>query len=77
MKSTEFKTVKNEQLKNGYIFLGAEYIEVIYNISKDIMMVGVPFIAADGTVKMEVFFNGIHQDLPSKEEEESVNEIVN
>jgi hypothetical protein len=62
LKSTEFKNVKREHLENGFNFLGAEYIQVLYNITEDVMMVGVPFIAEDGTVTMAVFFDGQYMD---------------
>ena len=62
LKSEEFKKVKKDNMMNGLKWNGVKEVEVIYNITHDIMMVGVPFINDDGTVLMEAFFNGVYMD---------------
>ncbi|WP_419887344.1 hypothetical protein ACN6MT_17910 [Neobacillus niacini] len=72
LKSDEFKIVKKENINNGLKWTGVKKVEVIYNITHDVMMVGVPFINKDGTVLMEVFFDGVYMDpdlIPQSEED--------
>jgi hypothetical protein len=73
LKSEEFKKVKKENIMTGLKWTGVKEIEVIYNVTHEIMMVGVPFINNDGTVLMEVFFNGVYMDpdlIPLSENEQ-------
>jgi hypothetical protein len=73
LKSEEFKNVKKDNMRNGLNLKGVKGIEVIYNITHEVMMVGVPFVKADGTVIMEAFFNGVYMDptliVPSNNEQ--------
>lgn len=73
LKSEEFKKVKKVNMENGLKWNGVKKVEVIYNITQEIMMVGVPFMNEDGTVIMEVFFDGIYMDpdlIPQSEDEQ-------
>lgn len=62
LKSNEFKSVKKSQMENGYTLKGVNKIEVIYNVTFDFMMVGVPFTAGNGQIEMAVFFDGVYMD---------------
>lgn len=59
LKSDEFKNAKKELKEEGYKWKGVSDIEVVYNITYDIMMVGLPVNKKDGTLGTATFFNGV------------------
>jgi hypothetical protein len=57
LSSDEFKSIKMKAKEMGYQWLGASDIEVINNLSYEVIMTGVPF-SKDGQIFMFVFFDG-------------------
>jgi hypothetical protein len=60
--SQEFKTQKLNIIKDGDNWRGVKGTEVVVHNQLGTIMVGIPYIGQDGTMKMAVFFNGIYMD---------------
>ncbi|MFB3163360.1 hypothetical protein ABLO26_18585 [Neobacillus sp. 179-J 1A1 HS] len=72
LKNVEFKYKKQELMNDGYRWNGVNEIEVIRNITYGgLIMVGVPFIAEDGTVMMAAFFEGSYMGIAPRDEDHS------
>jgi hypothetical protein len=72
LKNVEFKYKKQELMNDGYRWNGVKEIEVIRNITYGgLIMVGVPFIAEDGTVMMAAFFEGSYMGIAPRDEDHS------
>ncbi len=59
LKSDEFKSARNGLMNIGFKWNGVIEIEVVYNISNELTMVGLPVYYEDDTLWTAVFFNGI------------------
>ncbi|QCJ42790.1 hypothetical protein FAY30_13205 [Bacillus sp. S3] len=66
--SEAFKTVKKNLKKDGLKWTDANSLEVIHNISHNIVMVGVPFENKHGDVFMAVFFDGTFMGVSPADE---------
>ncbi|RDU38747.1 hypothetical protein DRW41_04085 [Neobacillus piezotolerans] len=60
LSSQVFKDVKADLWKKGYSWNGAHSIEVI-NPFDGLVMIGIPFVKADGTIEYHVFINGVYK----------------
>lgn len=56
--SQEFKNAKLDIIKDGDNWRGINSTEVMVNNYYGVTMVGVPYIAQNGTIMMAVFFDG-------------------
>jgi hypothetical protein len=57
LKTDSFKNVKQKQENNGYVWNGADTIQVI-KPGDGTIMVGVPFVGQNGSVVFSVFIDG-------------------
>ncbi|WP_342431376.1 hypothetical protein [Neobacillus sp. FSL H8-0543] len=59
LKSDELKNAKKGLMEVGFKWNGVGNVEVVYNITWDIMMVGIPVIYQDDTIWTATFFDGV------------------
>ncbi|WP_045521705.1 hypothetical protein [Neobacillus niacini] len=67
LKSDDLKNARKEIKEEGFKWNGIGNVEVIYNITHDIMMVGIPVKNADETIWTAVFFNGVYMGVAPPE----------
>lgn len=63
LKSNELKYAKQSLKEQGYKWNGVGNVEVIYNVSWQTMMIGIPVKYSDGTVWIAAFFDGIYMGV--------------
>lgn len=66
--SQEFKNAKLSIIKDGDNWRGINNTEVFVHNSYGITIVGVPFIAQDGTIMMATFFDGFFMGSAPRDE---------
>jgi hypothetical protein len=59
LKSDELKNARKELKTYGYQWNGVGKVEVTYNLTWNILMIGIPVKYSDGTSWTAVFFDGV------------------
>jgi hypothetical protein len=59
LKSDQLKNARKGLMEVGFKWNGVGNVEVVYNVTWDIMMVGIPVSYYDGTIWTATFFDGV------------------